>query len=177
MNAHGDFRVKTSQSSYGKGEKSWKSLVAQTFWDILHAPLRLLLTDLESPWRCFEGIAFENYSHNSIIKKEKKTLGKLISLSVPVIVLNLTGLGFISSHFISTWRNYNYLQGNIVVPILQRSKQSPRDFRLYLMDQDGSLQKWNTVMGHICVSYGWFQWMWRGQSGTGEARWPPSSPG
>lgn len=98
MNAYGDFRVKTSQSSYGKGGKSRKSLVAQTFWDILHAPLRLLLTDLESPWRCFGGIAFENYSHNSIIKKEKKKkLGKLISLSVPVIVLNLTGLGFISS--------------------------------------------------------------------------------
>ena len=104
MNAYGDFRVKTSQSSYGEGEKSWKSLVAQTFWDILHAPLRLLLTDLESPWRCFGGIAFENYSHNSIIKKEKKkkTLGKLISLSVRVVVLNLTGVGFLSSHFIST---------------------------------------------------------------------------
>lgn len=174
MNAYGDFRVKTSQSSYGKGGKTWRSLVAQTLWDIRHAPLRLLLTHLESPWKCFGGIAFENYSYNSLIKKEKKTtLGKLISLFVPVIVLSLTGL----PHFISRWRKCNYLQGNIIVPILQRSKQSPRDFRVYLMDQEGLLEKWNIVTGHICVSYGWFQWTWRCQPGAGEARWPPNLPG
>lgn len=31
-----------------------------------HAPLRLLLTDMDSPWRCFGEAGLGNYSHNNI---------------------------------------------------------------------------------------------------------------
>lgn len=35
-----------------------------------HTPLRRLLTDMESPWRCL-GVIFENYSHNNINQRQK----------------------------------------------------------------------------------------------------------